>query len=233
MALLQGNQGQTGKQTGQNLTAGFGESSDLLVTELQARFYQQNYRGNLFAGGMQLTSISNATFSLATALSATLATAATATPIVGIWNPSTSGVNAVILQAIVESIITALQMTGPGGYGWAVFLGQVATITTGLIPINRKSFASAGSQVKNLAGVALTGLQNIGAFLGASGLGNPALNLSTLQTAAGLMPSNGQPVENIDGSIIVPPGGILALFATGTPVAISCLASLLWEEVPV
>jgi hypothetical protein len=227
---------QTGPQTvadGSPAVMRGGKLGDGIVSELHGRFYEQTYRGNVFAGGMQLTSIANATFTTADSLSATLATAATATPIVGIWNPSTSGVNAVILQAVVETIITALQMTGPGGYVWVAFAGQVAPISTGLAPINRKTFASTGSQCKNLAGVALTGLQNTGAFLGASGLGNPALNLSTLQTAAGLMPANGQAVENIDGGIIVPPGGILALSAATTPVAISCAASLLWEEVPV
>ena len=206
----------------------------LVVTDAHGRFFEPTSRGSMYSGGMQLTSIANATFTTADALSATLATAALTTPILGIWNPSTSKVNAVILQAIVESIITALQMTGPGGYVWVGYPGQVNPITTALNPVNRLSYASpGGAQCRNLAGVALTGLQNLGIFLGASGLGNPALNLSTLQTAAGLMPANGVPVENIDGSLIVPPGGILALVASGTPVAISCAASLLWEEVPV
>jgi hypothetical protein len=209
-----------------------GRTGELLSSDAHARFQEATYRGNVYAGGMQLTSIANATFTTATSLSATLATAATATPIVGIWNPSTSLVNAVILQAVVETIITALQVTGTGGYVWCAFIGQVASISTGLSPINRKTFVSTGSQVKNLAGVALTGLQNTGSFLSASGLGSPALNLSTLQTAAGLMPSNGPAIDNIDGSIIVPPGGILGLFAATTPVAISCATSLLWEEIP-
>ncbi len=44
--LLSGNQGQSGKQVGQNITAGMGEYSDLLFTELMARYYEQTYRGS-------------------------------------------------------------------------------------------------------------------------------------------------------------------------------------------
>jgi len=63
--------------------------------------------------------------------------------------------------------------------------------------------------------------------------GGPISNLSTLQTAAGLMPFNTAEIDLIDGAFVVPPGGVLALLATGTPVAISAASSLLWEEVSV
>jgi hypothetical protein len=38
-------------------------------------------------------------------------------------------------------------------------------------------------------------------------------------------------VENFDGSLIVPPGGVLALMAVTTPVAQSAVAGIVWEEV--
>jgi hypothetical protein len=47
------------------------------------------------------------------------------------------------------------------------------------------------------------------------------------------MPTNVAQIDNIDGAIVVPPGGVLALLATGTPVAVSAASSLLWEELPV
>jgi hypothetical protein len=232
MANIGIQQGATGKQIGQVPIASAGEFGELLISELQARFYEQNYRGNLYSGGMQTTSISNATFTTADGLSGTLATAATATPIVGIWNPSTSGVNAVIFQSIVAPVLTAATSTGTGPLVWAGFVGQTASITTGLNPINRKTFVSPGSsQVKNLAGVALTGLQNTGSFLGASGSSTDSTNFSFVGTAAGAMTFTGGHVENVDGGIIVPPGGILALFASTTPVAVSAATSLIWCEV--
>jgi hypothetical protein len=230
---LTGNQGQTGKQLGQNLIAGMGEFSDLLVTELQARFYEQNLRGNVMSAGMLLTSISASTFNVATGSSATLSTAATSTPIVGLWNPITSGINAVILQAVVSIITTALQTTGCGPLSWVAFVGQSAAISTALAITNRK-IGGAPGQCKNVSGVALTGLQNIGAVIGASPIPVPMMNLSSLQTAAGQnTPQGGPGVENVDGSIIVPPGGILGLYCSGTPVANSAASSLLWNEIPV
>lgn len=233
--LLQGNQGQTGKQTGQNITLGVGEYSDALISDLMARFYELNYRGQLFSTGMQLTSISAATFTAGDLLSATLATAATGTPIVGLWNPASSTVNAVILQAQLAVVETALTATGPGGYGWAVFSGQAAITVSGqAVPVNRKNFAASGSQCKGLSGLALTGLSSIGAYLAASALcGGSVYNVSEAATAAGFHTQQTSGVENIDGSIIVPPGGILALFCATTPVAHSAASSLIWAEVPV
>ena len=38
--------------------------------------------------------------------------------------------------------------------------------------------------------------------------------------------------ENFDGSLIIPPGYVLALMATTTPVAHSAVSNILWEEVP-
>lgn len=233
--LLQGNQGQTGKAVGQGQTAGFGEFTDLLVSELQARFYEWNYRGNVFSTGMQLTSVSNATFTTADALSATLSTAATSTPIVGLWNPLTSTVNAVILQATMDMVMTALQATGPGGYVWVGYAGNSAiTVASQAAPVNRKTLVAAGSQCKGLSGLALTGLAAVGNLLGASALsGGAAYNASLLGTAAGFMTQAANATENIDGSIIVPPGGILGLFCGTTPVAHSAAASLTWAEIAV
>ena len=77
--LLQGNQGQTGKQVGQNLTAGFGEFSELLVNELQARYYQNAYRGNSF-------------YAVNTAAQALSVASSTYTGLV-VQNPAASGKN--------------------------------------------------------------------------------------------------------------------------------------------
>lgn len=210
-----------------------GRLGEVVVTELHGRFYEQAYRNNMFSGAMVLTSISNATFTTATANSATLATAATATPIAGLYNPLNSGVNAVVLQATVNLINTALQETGPGGLVYVGYTGNSA-ITTGSTPFNRKTLLAAGSQCKFLGGVALTGLVATSTTpFGAVGVGGPISNLSTLQTAAGLIPSQAPLVDNVDGSIIVPPGGVLGIFCSTTPVAWSAVSDLLWEEVPI
>ena len=230
-----GQVGPTTQADGNTPAIRLGRSAEVVVDELHGRFYETTYRGNTFTGGMQLTSISNATFGVAAATSATLATAAASTPIIGLWNPLASSVNAVLLQAQVSAINTALQVTGAGSLVWIVWPGQNA-ISTGSFGWSRKSLTVGGSQCKVLAGVALTGLTTIQSAttnIFATSVISPGAmsNLSTLQTAAGLMPVAAPGVENFDGSVIIPPGGLIGLYTSGTAVAISAASSLLWEEV--
>lgn len=221
-------QGQVGPQVlqdGATATLRIDRSAAQVIQELHGRFYEQAYRGALFSGGMgAVTSISNATFT-----SGTLG--ATCTPIAGVWNPGTSTVNLAILQAIMNVILTALQATGGGPFVWATSTGN-NSISTGNVPLNRKTLAKSGSQAKDMSGVALTGLTNNLVVQQGSPLGGgSAYNASLLGTAAGFATINGGGVENFDGSILVPPGGVLALLATTTPVAHSAVSGLLWEEI--
>lgn len=198
----------------------------LVMQDAHGRFTEAALRGNLFSAGMTITSISNATFSTGTLT-------ASATPIIGLWNPTNSGKNCVILQARVQIINTALQVTGAGALVWAVSTGQSA-ITTGITPLNRLSLAASGAVGKGYAATALTGLSGSLVVYEASGLGGLLSNLSTLQTAVGLMPQAPTYVDNIDGAIVVPPGGVLALLcSTNPPVAVSAASSLLWEEITI
>lgn len=197
-----------------------------LVSERQARFHELANRGLLFMGGMGLTSISNATFTTAT-------TGVTATPIAGVWNPSTSTVNLIILQAYLGVTMTALQATGVGAFAWMVAVGNAA-ISTGAAPYNTKTLVATGSFAKNMAGAALTGMTGtLATVRGSSLTGGSAVGVAFLATQAGAQTQQTAGLENIDGSIIVPPGGILALMATVTGVGHSATSGLLWAEVPV
>lgn len=224
---ISGHIGPTSAGDGVEMDVRMGRQGDTIVSELHGRFYEQTFRGSIFTGGMSaLTSISNATFTVAT-------TGATATPVLGLWNPLTSGTNAVILQAQLTVILTALQATGTGGFVWMVSTGNNA-ITTGAAPFNAKTLAASGSVMKNMSGVALTGMTGtLVAMKGSMLAGGSAYNASLLGTAAGFGTILAGSTENIDGSIIVPPGGVLALMATGTAVAHSAVSGLTWEEVPV
>lgn len=205
-----------------------GNQGDALVSELHGRFYEQAYRGNLYFGGTtSLTAINNATFTTAT-------TGVTATPIVGLYNPlSNAATNLVVLQATLAATITALTATGGGPYVWMVSTGNNA-ISTGNTPYNRKTLTAAGSFAKVFGGAALTGMTGTLAAMAGSALGGGQYsNASFVGTAAGPPALLAGFVENLDGSLIVPPGGVLALMATTTPVAHSVTASLLWEEVPI
>ena len=106
-------------------------------------------------------------------------------------------------------------------------------ISTGANPLNRLTLAASGSVAKNMSGVALTGLTNNLVVYGTSGLqGGANNNVSVLQTQVGLVPSAFVAVDDIEGTIIVPPGAVLALLCSSTPVAISAASDLSWEEVP-
>jgi len=61
--------------------------------------------------------------------------------------------------------------------------------------------------------------------------GGSNVQAAFLQTQAGAVTPQVSSIEYIEGAIIVPPGGVLALLATTTPVAHSAASGLLWEEV--
>ena|SRR5438093_2490967 len=201
-------------------------SGAAVVQELHGRFYEQNRLSALFSCGMGLTAINNVTYTTGTL-------GATCTPVVGVWNPAASVVNLVILQATLGVTMTALQATGGAPFAWAMSTGNGA-LTLGAQPLNRKSLALAGSSARDMTNVALTGLTNNLAVRFASALGGgSAAQVAFLATQVALQTTQVSTIEYIEGAIIVPPGGVLALLATGTPVAHSAASGLLYEEVAI
>lgn len=226
-AIIQGKVGPQAGADGAQFNLRQTKDASLVVSDLHGKYAEQALRGNLFSGGMTLTSISNVTFT-----SGTLG--ATCTPIAGVWNPSGSSVNLVVLQAALGITVTAATNTGTGPFVWASSIGNIA-ISTGNAPYNRKTMVNTGSQAKDMSGVALTGLtNNLVVKYGSSLNGGSAANFSFVGTAVGQVTTpGGSNLEMIEGAFIVPPGGVLALLGTTTGVAHSAVAGLLWEEVPV
>lgn len=228
MPIAQGTVGPVFAQDGALPPTGVrqGKLGDVMVSELHGRFYEQVYRGNVYSTGMALTALAATTIGLT----------ATSTPILGVWNPPASTVNLVILQAALGFVINTLTTpVAPGPMVWASSVGNTA-ITTGNTPLNRKTLASSGSQAKAFPlSPALTGLtNNLVVFEGAdfpqaSGQTAGTIAASTANTAfaAGF---NG--VQNFDGGLIVPPGGVLALLNTTSTTTYSATGRLMWEEVP-
>lgn len=196
------------------------------VVDAHSRFMDAALGGRLFSAGMTLTSISNATFTTGTLT-------ATCTPIIGLWNPANSGKYLVVLQARLQLVTTALSTpTGPGGLVWATSASQSA-ISTGITPLSRLSLSASGAVGKGFANTALTGLSGSLVVQEASGFTTYPINATAAETAAGFMPAAPGGIDHIDGGFVIPPGGVIALLATTTPVAISAASSILWEEVPV
>ena len=96
--------------------------------------------------------------------------------------------------------------------------------------MNRKTLANAGSQAKgyNIT-TALTGLTNNLTVISGSAFGT----LVTAQGATATPILSGDAVEEFDGSLIIPPGGVLALLNTISTTTVSVTSVLIWEEVPV
>jgi len=201
-----------------------GQLGDMIVSELHGRFYEQVYRGNVYVAGTTIAALSGNTITLTSST----------TPILGIWNPQTSPVNAVILQASLTVVSNNLTSgAGPGVFVWAVSSGNNA-ISTGSAAYNAKTLTTIGSQCKHfpLSGpTALTGITNNLVIVGGADFPSPSGMTYTTIGSTTLMPSF-TGVQNFDGSVIVPPGGVLALLNTTSSTTFSAAGRLLWEEVP-
>lgn len=205
-----------------------GKLGEMIVQELHGRFYEQVVRGNVYSIGSGTTALSATTITLT----------ATSTPILGIYNPTTSGVNVVMLQlALSVAANTLTAPVPPGAFLLAGSVGNTA-VSTGSTPFNRKTMASSGSAVKGFpGGVALTGLtNNVVVFDGLelpnlSGLTNAGT--ITAQTSTSNATAGAYGVVNFDGNLIVPPGGVLSLVNTTSTTTYSVAGRLLWEEVAV
>lgn len=200
-----------------------GRSAEIIVGELHGRFYEQTFRGGLFSIGCNLTALSAATVLLT----------ASGQPIVGVANPTNSGVNLVILQAALVAAINNVTSVAPGQYIWAGSVGNTAAFTAGLTPYNRKTMVATGSAAKAFAlstASLLTGLVTALTFIEAAEFNTASALLTTTVAAATPTPSVSG-VQNFDGSFIVPPGGVLALLNTISSTTHSVAARLLWEEV--
>lgn len=193
------------------------------VGDAHGRFMDAALRGTLFSIGSGATALSANTISLTN----------TTTPIVGVWNPIGSNVNLVILQIAAQVYINTL--TTPVGCGPLVIASSVSTglLTLGSAPFNRKTLSSQGSVAKGFpGGVALTGLTpNLVIIEGVDIQNTTILTHGTVTAVTEQFSVGG--CHNFDGSLIVPPGGVLALLNTTSTTTCSVASRMLWEEVPV
>lgn len=201
-----------------------GKGGEIVIQQLHGRYYEQAYRGGLYSIGCKPTALA----------AATIALDATCQPIVGVWNPSTSPINVVILQAALVDFINNVTSVSLGGFVWAASTG-VPSLTVGLAPFNRKTLNSTGSYVKAFSlstASLLTGLvaaQNLVVFEAAEF--NTSSGLLTTTVAAATPTPSVSGVQQFDGSLIIPPGGVLALLNTVSVSTHTVSARLLWEEV--
>lgn len=197
-----------------------GKAGEQIIGQLHGRFYEQVYRGNVFSVGSSTTALSANTITLT----------ATTTPIVGIWNPANSPVNVVVLRAALQVSVQAASSTAQGSWVWATSVGN-AVITTGSTPMSRKTLSAAGAYAKGFpGGVALTGLTNNLVILESADFGGGLAITTAAVPATAVVPVTTS-MQDFEGALFVPPGGVLALLNTVSTTNLSVASRILWEEV--
>jgi hypothetical protein len=198
------------RQVGQGQNAPGGTFAEVLVSELNPVYYQLLKAGKVFA--LAQAAVNPTAFS----------GGAAGTPLIGLYNPPSSGVDLVMLQARVGLRATGTAAASSALNFYAVQQGATAPTGTQTAPRNMYSQALTGSQAYAMANTANTGAL-------ASNLIAPSISLQALATAA---QNVSLLVDDIKGAIIVPPGGYLAYGLVAALTAGSIDSSLIWAEIP-
>jgi hypothetical protein len=211
-------QGQVGPSSTQSVSPGAtpavrqGQLGDVIVSELHGRYYEQAYRGNLF------------TLSVSTAAAITAYVgAAGGTPMLAVYNPVSSGKNIVPIQVGYNNVVAA---SGAGTVSFALWFGPTAVITQATLtnPVNNATLNRTGSVTQCFTNVALTS---------STALTNAyPVGFYYWATAAGVIQTD-RNLSDINGSIIVPPGTMIALGGSAALTSATWIGSLTWEEVPI
>jgi hypothetical protein len=204
--LIQGAVGQPSTvslQPGTNPTFRQGQLGDIIVNELHGRYYETAYRQNVFYAANQA----------ATAWSVALATTYTG---ICLSNPAGNTKNLIPTKIGFALSAAPAAIASIGIIGGYLSTG-VVTHTTPLTP--GSTFLGVGPTPTGKADAAATIV------------GTPVWILPFMGgfTAAAL-PSTSPAVVDLEGSIIIPPGGYICI---GALTAVTGFGSIVWEEVPI
>lgn len=186
-----------------------GHQGDAIVSELHPRYYETNYRKNLFYGS------SGAAPSVTT-----VGLATTYTGLV-LYNPSGSNTNLVLTKV---------------GYSFLVAFPAAATIglmvgfaSTGIVTAS--AAASAGASCFIGSGLAPNGKVGLSATL----VGTPTLHTVFGEGLTGAITTipEAMNIFDMEGSVILSPGSYAAIYTSTVSGAAALAASFVWEEVPI
>jgi len=184
-----------------------GNMGESIVTELQARYYENTYRRNRFMAANP-TGVTTVAF-----------TSGTTTAVLGtiLSNPVGATVNLVVdkvgfafpvIDTTVNSVILA------GGYNSSTNVTHTTALTV------RNAFLGVGQQGQGLCDASST----VPTVL------NTIAQLASMPTATTL-PSTAW--FDLEGSIILPPGAYIALITSAASAASGFQGNIWWSEVPV
>lgn len=199
-----------------------GKQGEIIAQDAHPRLYEATLRDMMFCFGISNTALAAAN-AIATGVTAT------AQPVIGVWNPPTSGKNLVIQKVILTNTTIANTAVSPAGFMYLVSTNQGA-ITTGSNPFNCRTLAQTGSVAKAFAmATALTGLSGSLVVMRPVSIGT----INAAGPATAITQPIGSNEELVDGGIIVPPGGVLAVMNQVSTTTVSYNSGLVWEEVPI
>jgi len=214
-------QGQVGPvNTSASLSAGtqsiarYGNMGDQIVSELHGRYYEAAYRKSLFTAGVQTV--------IATATTASPTTTITGAQV--LYNPIGNAYNLVLQKFSIGFVLAQI--------------ANAIGIATGYNPTTNLSgtLTAVTATAKNrfLNGPAPTAQS----FASASITLPTAVTLDTLLITTGSVATTsiaaqGPFVYDLEGSIILPPGGYATIWSQAAVPASSLLTTFSWEEVPI
>lgn len=209
--------GQTNVGDGVQAALRAGRQSDLIVSQLHGRYYENVSRGNVFSLNLTATTTGVAAGNINSA-------AAAASTQFALWNPIASGVNLSLLF-MYNGITSGTIVGGPLFHN--TFSSTLPTI------------ASVGAAVNSLLGAGNgPGARFVASAAGTALTGGSALTLvrpSTIGYSAGSYAALAGAVayEEIMGSIVIKPGAgwVPCFAAAGTSVLNTW--GVVWEEIPV
>ena len=202
--VVGGSAAQTTGTNPTNLALRVGPTSELIVDELHGRYYETTVRKAMFSGA-NLTGIAT--------------TAAFATTYTGMClsNPIGSTVNLVLTKVTYAPVVAqtaALVMGIMTGYSASTNV----THTTPLVPLSNFVGQPAGA-----------GLIDSSATLPIAP--TRLILLDTLLTGAITTTTSGGRLIDMEGSVVIPPGGFAAFYTSAASVASSLAFGMMWEEV--
>lgn len=184
----------------------------LVVQHGHGEYYEEVARGNVWT-------ISTAAAGVSVVTAVGVLTTAANTPIVGLFNPTTS-VNLHVTRAVIV-VTTGTMVTG--GFVWAISTSPTGITSLGVSARNNKTFVKGGHYAVAFDGsAAVTGQTNAptlfrqfgGNFAGAQGAGTNATFVET------------------EEDIVVAPLTYLGLYTTVGATGLNVVGSLSWAEIP-
>ena len=201
---------------GQVASLNFGRSSDLIVSELHGKYFQQCYRGNVFYSSTASTGV-------------VIPISTTLTPTYSLWNPAGSGKLCVPIALLVGWTSTTAALgtllwtsTTNAGSGISSTAPFVA-FGTGT-PVNANLGSGKVSQMRAANGGTTT------LVAAASVYRETGLSIGATTAATAILPG-WQWRDDFDGTSIIPPSTAIHLMAS-TAIAVALTITLIWEEVP-